>query len=106
MASDVSLQVADDGYRIRVGEECSDISDFGEPIEFLCDGKLYLAFADIPGDTASDVESPLSGWVYMATDTGAEIEEVDGFEEDEEEDGDEGEDEEAGVEADEPEPTE
>lgn len=86
--ANVGLQVLSDGYRIRVGEEASEVVSFGEPAEFECGGKLYIAYASLPGESSTEIEGLEAGWVFEASDTGAEIEEAD---EEEDEDGEESE---------------
>jgi hypothetical protein len=97
--ADIKLQVSDEGYRIRVGDEFSEVAEFGEPVEATIGGKHYVAFADLPSGAADsvDIESALKGWVYEATDVLAEVEEVDDFDEDEDDEDDEDEDDEDAV---------
>lgn len=66
--SDVRLLTCPDGYKLGLGDDTSDLVDFGEPLEWEApNGKRYLAFVDLPvdaGEEAENVESQLDSWVY------------------------------------------
>jgi hypothetical protein len=84
--SNVKLVTTEDGYKLIVGCEESEVMDYGEPLEF----NGYLAFVDLPegSDEAEDVESRLEQWVYkIQAVTDVEPEEEDEDDEDDEEEG-------------------
>lgn len=106
VVTDVAVQIGASGYRIRQGTAFSDVSDFGDPVEWKApNGKTYMAFFDLPEgeDIVAEVETPFAVNVYEVKPILGEIEEVEfEGEEDEEEDGTDDDDEaDAG---DEPEP--
>lgn len=84
--SNVKLITTEDGYKLIVGVEESEVMDYGEPLEF----NGYLAFVDLPegSDEAEDVESRLEQWVYkIQAVTDVEPEEEDDDEDDDEDEG-------------------
>jgi hypothetical protein len=96
----VKLITTVDGYKLVVNGTESEVTDFGEPLEFMG----YLAHLDLPAgsDEAEDVENCLpDAWVYKATPL-ADVEpeeEDDDDEDDEDDDDDEGEEEETETES-------
>lgn len=83
-----AVQFSEDGYRIRVGEEYSQVMDLGEPIEWVDGhGVRYLAFCDLEGggDAQGEgdaTESRFEHWLYEGTPVeDAVVEDVEGFEE-------------------------
>ena len=106
VVTDVAVQIGASGYRIRQGTAFSDVSDFGDPVEWKApNGKTYMAFFDLPEgeDDVAEVETPFEVNVYEVKAVPGDVEEVEfEGEEDEEEDGTDDDDEaDAG---DEPEP--
>jgi len=106
VVTDVAVQIGASGYRIRQGTAFSDVSDFGDPVEWKApNGKTYIAFFDLPEgeDDVAEVETPFEVNVYEVKAVPGDVEEVEfEGEEDEEEDGTDDDDEaDAG---DEPEP--
>jgi hypothetical protein len=96
LVNDVAVQLGGSGYRIRQGTAFSEVSDFGEPVEWKApNGKTYIAFFDLPDgeDDVSAVETPFEVNVYEVKAIPGEIEEVE-FEgdEDEEDEGDDSDD--------------
>jgi hypothetical protein len=92
--SNVKLITTEDGYKLVVGGEESEVMDYGEPLEF----NGYLAFVDLPegSDEAEDVECRLENWVYKVqpvsdVEPEEEDEDTEDDEDDEEEEGDGGE---------------
>lgn len=87
--SDIRLLTCPEGYKLALGEDESDLVDFGEPLEWEAgNGKTYLAFVDLPegaGDEAENVESLLASWVYEVK----ALDHVDPVDSEEEDDGDE-----------------
>ncbi len=68
--SDIRLLTCPEGYKLALGEDESELVDFGDPLQWEApNGKTYLAFVDLPegaGDEAENVESLLPTWVYEA----------------------------------------
>lgn len=91
--SDVRLLTSPEGYQLALGEEKSDLVDFGEPLEWEApNGKRYLAYVDLPEgkEEAENVESELDSWVYEVKPLShvepEDAEEGEGDQDDEEED--------------------
>ncbi len=90
--SKVRLITTDDGYLLEIDGERSEVTDFGEPLEFMG----HLAHVDLPEgkEEAEDVENVLpDAWVYRATplaDVEPEEDEDDDDDDDDEGDGAEG----------------
>lgn len=93
VVTDVAVQIGASGYRIRQGTAFSDVSDFGDPVEWKApNGKTYIAFFDLPEgeDDVAEVETPFEVNVYEVKAVPGDVEEVEfegeEGEEDEEED--------------------
>ena len=94
IVNDVAVQLGGSGYRIRQGTAYSEVSDFGDPVEWKApNGKTYIAFFDLPEgeDDVSAVETPFEVNVYEARAVPGDIEEVE-FEGDEDDDQDDDDD--------------
>ncbi len=89
--SDVRLLTCPEGYKLGLGDDTSELVEFGEPLEWEApNGKTYLAFADLPDgkDEAENVESLLPSWVYEVKPLAHVEPEDEGDEGDEEDEGD------------------
>lgn len=90
VVTDVAVQIGASGYRIRQGTAFSEVSDFGDPVEWKApNGKTYIAFFDLPEgeDDVAEVETPFEVNVYEAKGCPGEVEEVE-FEGEEDDDDD------------------
>lgn len=84
--SGVQLMITEDGYFLRVGEEESEVADFGEPIDFKAGDKKYVGFCAV-GEDGESYETPSEAFVYEVAKalTDVEPEDADGDGDDEEE---------------------
>lgn len=86
-----TITTTEDGYYLTVNGESSDIVPFGNPLEVVLGGKVWLSYVDLPDDTDSstETESVLDSWLYEVKPVDeADIE----FDDDEDEDDDQDED--------------
>ncbi len=74
----VKIESGPDGYRLVVGEEASEVTDYGDEAVVDAGDCTYTACADIPGGEGTEVEYE----VNVSVDD-VEVVDVEGFDEDE-----------------------